>query len=259
MASIIIQGENVNVSGNVQTGVFNDQHTNEGYEGTWLKASRTRYALITNNTLKLGGDGKGLWDDLGCIYTVYQANDVRNTSRAGIFPELGFGTQVLDNTVVDCRRGGNGQPQGAGILVANSQGYGTQRLTIKGNTVVNYGDGGACWGISQTDRGSTVIDGVTYVNLSKNIDVIENDFHTRDLSGSAVMRSGLYRSYQDTVFDTAAQGIVIDDNAYHHNHAQPFQRAGSNQSNAQWIANSGGVFDPNSTFDSATVPDWIDA
>lgn len=261
MTSIVFQGNEVTVSGNVQTGAYNIQHTNEGFEAAFLKSSRTVNAIISGNILRLGGDGKGLWDDLGCAYTLYVDNVIQDCQKGGIMTELAFGTRIIKNRVIDCQRGETPQPQRGEILVVNTQGWGGNRVLVSQNTIVNFGDGGGMWGLNQSSRGTgTAPDGSTVTYLTKDVDVVDNDFYCRDTTTGS-QRSGTYQDYNPNAdFNTLANGLVADNNRYHMSSAnQHFQQAGANLTWTQWRALTALVADPNSTIDQASVPAEVDA
>lgn len=262
MTSAVFQGSDVVFSGNEQTGLYNEQHTNEGYEASFLKNSRTLNAIISSNTLRLGGDGKGLWDDLGCVYALYLDNVIQNCSRAGIMTELAFASRILKNRILDCQKGQTGQPQRGEILIVNSQGWNGQKIIVQENQVVNFGNGGAFFGLSQSSRGTgTAPDGTTVTYLTQNVDVSLNEFWCRDIA-TGVQKSGTYQDYDpNSNFNTAANGLSVDNNAYHMSSSlQMFQQGGSNKTMAQWQALTALVAsDQNSTIDQASVPSEVDA
>ncbi|WP_139802704.1 right-handed parallel beta-helix repeat-containing protein [Aurantimonas sp. 22II-16-19i] len=95
-----------------------------GYDPAWegggLKGAQTRNATIRGNFVH-DNRGPGLWCDIGCSGTLYEANRVENNDGAGIFHEISYDAIVRGNLLRgNGVRAGNWY-WGANILIAASR------------------------------------------------------------------------------------------------------------------------------------------
>jgi parallel beta-helix repeat protein len=119
-------------------------------DATWEagggKAWDTQNATFRNNQVHHNG-GNGLWDDTNNIYITYDGNNVHDNWGAGIYHEIGYDAQIVNNTVTNngtSTSQGGGQDLGwmwdAGIQLRSSGALtSTSPIIIRGNTVTdNY-------------------------------------------------------------------------------------------------------------------------
>ena len=107
--------------------------TTRGWSAGGAKFAYTDGLVVRANTV-VENDGAGLWTDIDCLDTTYEANRVEGNTWAGIFHEISYDAVIRENEVSGNGFGSPGWVWGAGIQVAGSAG-----VTIVDNLVVgNY-------------------------------------------------------------------------------------------------------------------------